>query len=80
MSLGLAPLLVDMIFESLEKAKAQGVTVLLIEQYVDRALTFADHALVLRRGELVWSGSASDAREQAAARYLGDEATAAAPP
>ncbi|MGH9112816.1 MAG: ABC transporter ATP-binding protein [Acidimicrobiales bacterium] len=78
MSLGLAPLLVDMIFESLEKAKAQGVTVLLIEQYVDRALALADQALVLRRGELVWSGSAAEAREQAAAQYLGHDATASA--
>ncbi len=76
MSLGLAPLLVDMIFESLEKAKAQGVTVLLIEQYVDRALTLADRAVVLRRGELVWSGSAADARTQAAEQYLGSEAGA----
>lgn len=80
MSLGLAPLLVDMIFESLEKATAQGVTVLLIEQYVDRALALADNALLLRRGELVWSGSANEAREHAAAEYLGQEATATAGP
>jgi branched-chain amino acid transport system ATP-binding protein len=78
MSLGLAPILVDMVFENLGKAKAQGVTVLLIEQYVDRALALADQVLVLRRGELVWSGSAALAHEQAARQYLGQEAPAVA--
>jgi len=78
MSLGLAPRLVDNIFENIERARTEGVTVLLIEQFIDRALSIADHALVLRRGELVWSGSASAARETAVAQYLGNEVAAAA--
>jgi branched-chain amino acid transport system ATP-binding protein len=73
LSLGLAPLLVDMVFDSLQQAKADGVTVVLIEQFVDRALALADRAVVLRRGELVWAGSAVDAREQAAEQYLGQQ-------
>jgi branched-chain amino acid transport system ATP-binding protein len=78
MSLGLAPSLVAMVFDSLAQAKAEGVTVLLIEQFVDRALALADQAIVLRRGELVWSGASSEAREQAAAQYLGSESGSAA--
>jgi branched-chain amino acid transport system ATP-binding protein len=78
MSMGLAPRLVDLIFESLAKAKAQGITVVLIEQYVDRALALADHAVILRRGERVWSGSAADARAEAAEQYLGGATKAGA--
>ena len=76
MSLGLAPMLVDLIFQSIATAKSQGVTVLLIEQFVDRALDLADDAIVLRRGEVVWSGSAADARGEAATQYLGQETAA----
>ncbi len=73
MSLGLAPLMVDVVFESLTRAKRAGVTVLLVEQYAERALTLADHAIVLQQGVVVWSGDATDARKQAIASYLGSE-------
>ena len=56
----------------------RGVYSLLIEQYVDRALDIADRAMVLRWGELAWSGSAGEARQQAAEQYLGQEAAAGA--
>lgn len=72
-SLGLAPRLVDMVFEALARAREAGVTVLLIEQYVDRAVAFADEALVMRRGRVAWHGPASEARAQAMAGYLGQE-------
>ncbi|HKF90500.1 MAG TPA: ABC transporter ATP-binding protein [Acidimicrobiia bacterium] len=72
MSLGLAPKLVDLVFESLARARAEGVTTLLVEQYVDRALEFADDALILRRGEAVWQGAASSAGPETLAGYLGD--------
>ena len=71
MSLGLAPRLVDLVFESLARAKAQGVTILLVEQYVERALALVDRAVVLRQGEVVWEGAASEAKEHALAGYLG---------
>jgi branched-chain amino acid transport system ATP-binding protein len=72
MSLGLAPKLVDLVFESLARARAEGVTMMLIEQYVDRALEFADDAVILRRGEVVWRGPAASAGEETLAGYLGD--------
>jgi branched-chain amino acid transport system ATP-binding protein len=76
MSLGLAPKLVDLVFESLAKARAGGVSVLMIEQFASRALEFADQCLILQRGRTSWSGPADAAGEELLHRYLGD-ATAA---
>jgi branched-chain amino acid transport system ATP-binding protein len=56
-SMGLAPKLVDQIFEILARISAEGVAVLLVEQYVRRALELADYAYVLSRGEIVLSGT-----------------------
>jgi branched-chain amino acid transport system ATP-binding protein len=72
MSLGLAPLMVDVVFDGLRRAREGGVTVLLIEQYVDRALEFADRALVMQRGQIAWSGPAAEAHDAALAGYLGE--------
>ena len=72
-TMGLAPIIVDQIFEVVRDVHAQGVTVLLVEQNAQRALQMADRAYVLESGELALSGAASellgDARVQAA--YLG---------
>jgi branched-chain amino acid transport system ATP-binding protein len=73
MSLGLAPLIVDLVFESLQRARDEGVTVLLIEQFVERALGFADQAVVLRHGLVGWQGPAADAGDELLAEYLGGE-------
>ncbi len=73
MSLGLAPMIVDLVFESLERARDEGITVLLIEQFVERALAFADQAVVLRHGLVGWQGAAADAGDELLAEYLGGE-------
>jgi branched-chain amino acid transport system ATP-binding protein len=73
MSLGLAPKMVDLVFESLATARDEGITVLLIEQFVERALGFADEAVVLRNGLVGWQGAASDAGDELLAEYLGGE-------
>ena len=73
MSLGLAPRVVDLVFESLERARDDGVTVQLIEQFVERALGFADQAVVLRHGLVGWQGAAADAGDELLAEYLGGE-------
>ncbi|MDQ1477393.1 MAG: branched-chain amino acid transport system ATP-binding protein livF [Actinomycetota bacterium] len=73
MSLGLAPKMVDVVFDSLRRAKEAGVTVVLVEQYVERALALADDAFVLRQGVIAWSGPAADAHTQVVASYLGAE-------
>ena len=74
LSLGLAPLLVDAIFSTLEQARSQGVTIVLIEQFVHRALAFADRAVILQRGTIGWEGRASDAGAEVLARYLSETA------
>jgi branched-chain amino acid transport system ATP-binding protein len=73
MSLGLAPIVVEAVFDGLARARQHGVAVLLVEQYVERALGFADTAIILRRGRQVWSGAARDAATELVAGYLGDE-------
>ena len=45
---------------------------LLVEQYVERALEFADRAVILRRGRVVWHGAAGDAAGELVAGYLGE--------
>jgi branched-chain amino acid transport system ATP-binding protein len=77
MSLGLAPKMVDLVFEGLERARRAGVSVLMIEQYVHRALAFADDCLVLHRGEIAWYGPAAEAGNELLRHYLGDAMTAA---
>jgi branched-chain amino acid transport system ATP-binding protein len=59
LSLGLAPLIVDSVFQQLAVTRELGTTVLVVEQFVNRALDFADDAMVLSRGTLVWSGAAT---------------------
>jgi ABC-type branched-subunit amino acid transport system ATPase component len=77
LSLGLAPKMVDLVFDGLSRARQAGVTVIMIEQYVHRALAFADECVVLQRGELAWSGQASAAHGEVLRHYLGDVLTAA---
>ncbi|MFZ0667539.1 MAG: ATP-binding cassette domain-containing protein, partial [Acidimicrobiales bacterium] len=77
LSLGLAPILVDSVFEGLDRARQAGVTVLMIEQYVHRALDFADDCLVLQRGEVVWQGPTRGFGEDLLRHYLGESMTVA---
>jgi branched-chain amino acid transport system ATP-binding protein len=73
-SLGLAPLLVQQIFRTLGELKRAGVTMLLVEQNIHGALDLADHAYVLRTGEIGLAGSAAELKadyERLAAAYLG---------
>jgi ABC-type branched-subunit amino acid transport system ATPase component len=75
MSLGLAPQMVDLVFDGLERARQAGVTVVMIEQYVHRALAFADDCIVLQRGSLAWKGPASAAGGELLRHYLGEALT-----
>lgn len=59
-SLGLAPNIVDEIFEFLARLAASGAALLLVEQYITRALAIADFAFVLSQGEVVFAGEASE--------------------
>ena len=57
-SLGLAPLVVDAIFGFLERVSAGGTSLLIVDQFVTRALAMASTAYVLRKGAIVYSGPA----------------------
>lgn len=72
-SLGLAPLLIDQIFEVLVRLRAQGVTILVVEQNAAAALTVADRGYVLETGRIVHSGTGRALLADPAVRnaYLG---------
>ena len=61
-SLGLAPIIVDRVFETLELLRSEGLTMLLVEQRADAALSLADYAYVMAAGEITAEGKASDLR------------------
>jgi branched-chain amino acid transport system ATP-binding protein len=77
MSLGLAPLVADAVFEGLDQARKSGIAVVLIEQFVHRALGLADSCVILTRGCVGWSGPASEAHQEVIDRYLGEVAHSA---
>ena len=72
-SMGLAPVLVDMIFETIEKINKQGTTILLVEQNALAALNVADRAYVLESGSIKMSGKAADliSNDEVTKAYLG---------
>jgi len=78
MSLGLAPLVVDLVFESIERAAQTGVTIVLIEQFIHRALALASQCVILKQGRVAWTGAAENARQEVLNRYLGESADAMA--
>jgi branched-chain amino acid transport system ATP-binding protein len=76
-SLGLAPKFVDSIFDLVLALRQDGVTVLIVEQNVDRTLSIADRGYVLVTGQLQLSGPADDLRRSSGIEraYLGIGAT-----
>jgi branched-chain amino acid transport system ATP-binding protein len=72
-SMGLAPVLVDLIFETIERIREQGTTVLLVEQNALAALEIADYAYVLESGRLNTEGPAAELLDDPSltAAYLG---------
>ena len=72
-SMGLSPLMVELVLDSIEQIGRSGLHVLLVEQNAEAALAIASHAYVLRRGEIVASGSSAEVMASAEVRsaYLG---------
>jgi branched-chain amino acid transport system ATP-binding protein len=62
-SLGLAPILVDEVFDTIRKLKEEGMTILLVEQNVREALDLADRGYVLQTGRIVGQGSGRELLE-----------------
>jgi branched-chain amino acid transport system ATP-binding protein len=72
-SMGLAPLVTAELFDTIRRSAAGGISMLLVEQYVDAALGIADYAYVLEKGQVVDVGEPADLRSSAALTeaYLG---------
>ena len=72
-SMGLAPLLVDLIFDKIRELHARGTTILLVEQNARKALQIADRGYVIETGRIVLSARAEDLREDENVKkaYLG---------
>ena len=74
-SLGLAPRVIDQVYELLTRFAARGVSLVVVEQYVQRALALADKVYILSRGEVIHVGKASELDpDEIYQRYLGIEA------
>ena len=73
-SMGLAPVLVEQIFETVQAINRQGVTILLVEQNAAMALSIAGRGYVLETGEIALSGAAADLAGNPEVRraYLGE--------
>jgi branched-chain amino acid transport system ATP-binding protein len=72
-SLGLAPVLVDDVFEAIERINENGTTVLLVEQDIYNALRVADRGYVIKTGQVTLSGTSAELAEdeRVAESYLG---------
>jgi branched-chain amino acid transport system ATP-binding protein len=75
-SLGLAPKLVTLIFQTLRELRQEGKTILLVEQNARQALQIADHAYVMERGRIVLAGSGASllGNPEVQRTYLGQRA------
>jgi branched-chain amino acid transport system ATP-binding protein len=73
-SMGLAPRIIDEIFAALVKLSQTGVALLLVEQYVNRALEIADHVYLLGRGAITFFGPPTELDEaELMRRYVGTD-------
>jgi branched-chain amino acid transport system ATP-binding protein len=72
-SMGLAPVMVDTVFEAIRALKTEGITMLLVEQFAHTALEVADYAYVIERGNLAAEGTPDALRQdpRVLAAYLG---------
>lgn len=72
-SLGLAPMIVDELFDALAQVREKGMTILIVEQRAQLAVEFADRSIVLRNGEVVLTASGDERirDDQIAAAYFG---------
>ncbi len=72
-SMGLAPVIVQEVFNTIRRLKAEGITLLLVEQFAKSALEVADYAYVMERGRIVAEGAPAELHkdERVLAAYLG---------
>ena len=74
LSVGLAPVIVDEIFAAVESLRARGVSLLIVEQYVERVLELADYVYLLHKGSVAFVGEPSQCRGSLFEQYMGGAA------
>jgi branched-chain amino acid transport system ATP-binding protein len=75
LSVGLAPVIVDEIYAAVGEMRNQGRSLLIVEQYVGRALALADYVYVLHKGRIVFVGEPEQCQHsQIFERYMGSAA------
>ena len=73
-SMGLAPIIVQQLYELVRQLAEEGITILLVEQFANTALAVADFAAVMTQGRVTTVGQPQDVEEQVSAAYLGGAA------
>jgi branched-chain amino acid transport system ATP-binding protein len=73
-SMGLAPLIVQGLYELVRQLAEEGITMLVVEQFANTALAVADYAAVMTQGRITAVGQPQDIAEQVSAAYLGGAA------
>lgn len=63
LSLGLAPIIIDQVYDKLAMLRDRGTALLIVEQHITKALELCDRAVLLRRGSVAWAGPAADATD-----------------
>jgi branched-chain amino acid transport system ATP-binding protein len=73
-SMGLAPIMIDTVFELIEQTNALGIAILMVEQNANMALAIASRGYVLQNGHIVMQGAAAALAEdkQMRSAYLGE--------
>jgi branched-chain amino acid transport system ATP-binding protein len=76
LSLGLAPVIVDEIFQVVDSLRSEGRSLLIVEQFVSRALDIADYVYILHKGTVAFVGEPDQCRqdERLFAQYVGSVA------
>ena len=64
LSLGLAPIIVDEVYASLDRLRAAGTALLIVEQHVGHALGLCDRVVLLDHGAIAWEGPAAEAADR----------------
>ena len=74
LSMGLAPIIVERLYESVKSLADEGISILLVEQFARMALPVADYVAIMLHGKIEHAGEPGDIEEDLAAAYLGGAA------
>ena len=74
LSMGLAPLIVEQLYDTVAEIAEQGVSILVVEQFANSALRVADYAAVMHGGRVVATGEPAEIRHKLSDLYFGGAA------